>query len=236
MKDILFRCSALGDIMTEPRSKSEEFSKTAMKRAVEAYIIAKYDRKPKDIISDAIRKGLMVEDDAIDILARVDGKLYLKNEERFSNDYITGTPDIVSDDIVDIKSSWDIFTYFASKFEYDKDYWWQLQGYMALTGKTKARLAYVLCDTPDVMIESMKRKAWYDLGSPFDDTTSGRIGLEIERNSKYDLPDAERVHIHHLDFDNDAIERVYQRVADLRLWLGRTFNQQPNRGESPTIP
>lgn len=225
MKDILFRCSSLGDIMTEPRSKSEEFSKTAMKRAIEAYIISKYDRFPKDITSDAIRKGLMVEDDAIDILSRVDGKLYLKNEVRFSDDYITGTPDIISDNVVDIKSSFDIFSFFSSKFDYEKDYWWQLQGYMALTGKKTARLAYVLCDTPDVIIESMKRKAWYDLGSPFDDTTSGKIGMEIERNAKYDLPDAERVHIHHFRYDNDAIERVYQRVQDLRLWLVRTFNQ-----------
>lgn len=224
MKDILFRCSSLGDIMTEPRSKSEEFSKTAMKRAIEAYIISRYDRFPKDITSDAIRKGLMVEDDAIDILSRVDGKLYLKNEARFSNDYITGTPDIISDDVVDIKSSLDIFSFFSSKFDYEKDYWWQLQGYMALTGKKTARLAYVLCDTPDVIIESMKRKAWYDLGAPFDDTTSGKIGMDIERNAKYDLPDAERVHVHHFEFDAEAMERVYQRVADLRLWLGRTFN------------
>lgn len=224
MKDILFRCSSLGDIMTEPRSKSEEFSKTAMKRAIEAYIISRYDRFPKDITSDAIRKGLMVEDDAIDILSRVDGKLYLKNEARFSDDYITGTPDIISDDVVDIKSSFDIFSFFSSKFDYEKDYWWQLQGYMALTGKKTARLAYVLCDTPDVIIESMKRKAWYDLGAPFDDTTSGKIGMDIERNAKYDLPDAERVHVHHFEFDAEAMERVYQRVADLRLWLGRTFN------------
>ena len=224
MKDILFRCSAIGDIMTEPRSKSEEFSKTAQKRAIEAYIIARYDRYPKDITSDAIKKGLMVEDDAIDILARVDQKLYLKNEQRFSNDFITGTPDIIAHDVVDIKSSWDIFTYFGSKFDYEKSYEWQLQGYMALTGKTSARLAYVLCDTPEPIIESMKRKAWYDLGSPFDDTVSGKIGTEIERNAKYDLSDAERVHIHHFAYDNDAIERVYQRVADLRLWLGRTFN------------
>lgn len=221
---ILFRCSAIGDIMTDPRSKSEEFSKTAQKRAVEAYIIARYDRYPKDITSDAIKKGLMVEDDAIDILARVDQKLYLKNEQRFSNDFITGTPDIIAHDVVDIKSSWDIFTYFGSKFDYDKSYEWQVQGYMALTGKTSARLAYVLCDTPDAIIESMKRKAWYDLGSPFDDTVSGRIGMDIERNAKYELSDAERVSIHHFAYDNDAIERVYQRVADLRLWLGRTFN------------
>lgn len=221
---IHFRCSSIGDIMTEPRSKSEEFSKTAMKRAVEAYIMSKYNRFPKDITSDAIRKGLMVEDDAIDILSRVDGKLYLKNETRFTNDYITGEPDIVSDDIVDIKSSFDIFSFFSSKFDYEKDYWWQLQGYMALTGKKSARLAYVLCDTPDVIIESMKRKAWYDLGSPFDDTISGKIGMQIEINAKYDLPDAERVHIHHIEYDNEAIERVYQRVADLRLWIQRTFN------------
>jgi hypothetical protein len=220
---IIFRCSGIGDIMTEPKKKADEFSKTAMKRAIEAYIISRYDRYPKDITSDAIKKGLMVEDDAIDILARVDGRLYMKNEERFSNAYISGTPDIIADDVVDIKSSFDIFTFFASKVDYEKSYEWQLQGYMALTGKTSARLAYVLCDTPDVIIESMKRKAWYDLGSPFDDTVSGKIGMEIERNAKYDLSDAERVHIHHFQYDNDAIERVYQRVADLRLWLGRTF-------------
>lgn len=224
MNDLKIRCSAIGDIMTDPRSKSETLSKTAIKAAIEAYVVQKYDKHPKDLVTDAIRKGLMVEEDAITILSKVDKRIYVKNEDKLSNPWITGTPDIVTErEVIDIKSSWDIFTYFASRFDsLDKGYEWQLRGYMDLTGRQHARLAYVLCDTPEPLIASAQRKAWYDAGAPA--IEDGKVNQMIRDNATYDLSPAERVHTFRIEHDPEAMERVYERIALIRIELPHILN------------
>jgi hypothetical protein len=224
LQNLKIRCSAIGDIMTEPRSKSETLSKTAIKAAIEAYVVQRFAKHPKDLITDAIRKGLMVEEDAITILSKLDRTLYAKNETRYENKFIIGTPDIVTErEVVDIKSSWDIFTFFASKFDtLDKGYEWQLRGYMDLTGRLNARLCYVLCDTPEPLIASAQRRAWYDAGSPA--IEDGNVNQMIRDNATYDLPTAERVHQFHIAHDPDLMERVYERVALIRIELKHILN------------
>ena len=108
-------------------------------------------------------KGIKVEDNAIDYAIKaLNLPFVMKNEKPFKNDFFTGTPDIILDDeILDIKSSWDCFTFplFVDSImkkegepysEY-RNYYCQLQVYMYLTGKRKARLCYVLMNTPDDM-------------------------------------------------------------------------------------
>lgn len=132
--------------MVEPRSKNELLSETTKKYLREVMIYEKYGRK-KDISNKYIEKGLAVEEDAITLYSRFTKVFYKKNEKQLKNEQITGTPDLYEGDniesaslILDIKSSWDIFTFFNSKLDaLNKDYYWQLQGYMALTGATKAK-------------------------------------------------------------------------------------------------
>jgi len=225
MNPIKIRCSSLGDVMSDPRSKSELLSKTCIKAGVEAYLIQKYGKEKKQVVTDAIEKGLMVEEDAITTLSLADGAFYAKNEQWLINDYITGTPDIITEsEVVDIKSSWDIFTFYASKFDpMDKGYWWQLQGYMALTGKKYARLAYVLIDTPEPIIASMQRKAWYDAGSPA--IEDGYVNALIRNNATYTLGAYERTHILDVvEYDDDAMCRAYERIHTLRGELARILD------------
>ena len=50
-------------------------------------------------------------------------------------------PDILSDQLIDIKSSWDFTTFPMHQQSLpSKDYYWQMQGYMMLTEKRYARL------------------------------------------------------------------------------------------------
>ena len=84
---ILFRCSQLGKLMTEPRSKTETLSETTKKYLAEVYASVKYGRK-KDIVNKYIQKGLMVEEDAITLISRLNKKMYLKNGTHLKNDFI----------------------------------------------------------------------------------------------------------------------------------------------------
>lgn len=160
--NIRFRASQLGLIMSNPKSKQDKeagiLSETAKAHLVEVYIREKYGRD-KEIYSKYLEKGTRVEQDSIDILSSVLGVKLVKNETRYENDWITGTPDIITQDgIIDIKSSFDIFTFFSNAvFNPDKvksSYFTQMQAYMWLTGKEKAMISTVLTNTPPDIIQS----------------------------------------------------------------------------------
>lgn len=145
------RASQSGLLMTNPRSKSETLSQTT-KTYLQQWVKEQLYGVRNEISSKYITKGNEMEDQSIEVYAlHKDIPFIVKNEQHFSNDFITGTPDLIFDDlIVDIKTSWDCFTF--PLFENDmpeKNYYWQLQSYMALTGKDKAELAYVLVNTPE---------------------------------------------------------------------------------------
>ena len=144
-----FRCSQLGKIMTPPRAKKDLLSKTATDYLDEIIIAHKYGRE-KDIMNKYMQKGLMMEDASITLLSEVTEKFYGKNEQFYENEYIQGTPDVVDDVVIDVKTSWDIFTF--SSAEVTRPYYWQLMGYMWLTGIHKAKLAYCLVNAPEELI------------------------------------------------------------------------------------
>lgn len=222
---VLFRCSQLGTLMTKPRSGSG-LSETAKTYLTEVYVNARYNRK-KEVTNRYMEKGLKVEEDSITLYSRVKKVPFFKNEQRFANDYIVGTPDHVGDFVLDIKSSWDIFT-FTNTFQDDlnKKYYWQLQGYMWLTGKQEARLAYCLVNTPDTMIEDAKRKLAWQMGliDPSVNPEYIKACEEIDRNSIYDdILMKDRVNEIVIPFDQLAIEALQNKIIDCRNHLKETW-------------
>lgn len=147
------RCSAIGKI--KANGKGSVISVGA-KTYVKEKAIEQLYGYTKEIDSKYIDKGNFVEEDAINYYADYKGDMYFKNEEHFENEYFTGTPDILlADRVVDIKCSWDCYTFplFDEKIP-NMDYYAQLQGYMYLTGRKHATLAYILMDTPDYIEET----------------------------------------------------------------------------------
>ena len=144
------RCSALGRLMTVPRNKSEVLSQTAKSYIQELVLEEKFGIK-KEFSSRYTDKGLQCEDEAISLVNDVLGLGFIfKNEEHFNNEFITGTPDVNTNEILlDIKCSYEAHTFPFFETEIPtKDYFYQLQGYMWLTGKTEALLCYCLVNTP----------------------------------------------------------------------------------------
>lgn len=223
---VLFRCSQLGTLMTNPRSKSETLSETTKNYLTEVYVNTRFGRK-KEITNRYIEKGLKVEEDSITLYSRVKRVPFFKNEEHFLNEYIMGTPDHVGEFVLDIKSSWDIFTFTNTlSDELNKKYFWQLQGYMWLTGKKEARLAYCLVNTPDTMIEDAKRKLAWQMGiiDPSINPDYIKACEEIDRLSIYDdIPMKERVNEIIVPFDPMAIEALQSKIIDCRNYMKETW-------------
>ena len=184
------RSSALGKIMTNPRSKKETLSatcKTYIKELVKEDLFG----YRTTIDSKYLTKGIDMEDTSIDLYNEVHGTLYLKNTERLSNEFITGECDINAEDkIIDIKSSWSLETFPASPEDVNnKDYEWQLRGYMMLYNKPKAELAYCMVSTPDYLLKEWDNLDIHkvDKHDPFLRVTT--ISFERDRDKERDIID-----------------------------------------------
>jgi hypothetical protein len=216
MKELLFRCSSLGKLMTEPRVKSEVLSETA-----KSYIQDLFKERElgifKDFSSRYTDKGIENEDEAIQMASEVlNWEFVTKNETRFNNEWLTGEPDVLTETLLaDIKCSWNgsTFPMFDDKLK-NKDYFWQLQGYMMLTDMPQAELVYCLTNTPFQIVEDEVRRAHWKLNL-IDEDLDVREAVQASHNFDH-LPDSLRIKRFIIKRDNEAIERVKQRVEVAR--------------------
>lgn len=221
-----FRSSEVGNLFVEPRSKSETLSETT-KTWLDTIFIREYFGREKEIQSKYLTKGNEVEEQAITLLQEVSNYMILfKNETHYKNDYITGTPDIVTDDeVIDIKSCWDLFS-FRKKDESNKMYYYQLQSYMMLTGMTKATLAYCLVNTPEHLIDIEIRKATYQ----YDVDELPQVCENIKRNCIFDdIPHKQRVQTYGFDYLETFEERLIEKVIFARQHLNELFLIEENK-------
>jgi hypothetical protein len=213
---MIVRCSSLGKLMIEPRSKSEVLSQTAKSYIEDLFNELEFGYR-KEFSSRYTDKGLEMEDEAIQFASeQFDWDFVVKNTERFTNDYITGEPDINTDSLLaDIKCSWSLDTY--PMFEADlknKDYYWQLMGYLWLTGKTQAELVYCLMNTPLQIVEDEVRRAHWKAGLIDEDID---LRHEVQTKHNYDnIPSKLRVKRYIVERDEKAIEKIIEKVEIAR--------------------
>jgi hypothetical protein len=225
MKDLKIRCSAIGKIMTSPRSKGEVLSATTKTYIKELVLEHKYGIK-KEINSRYLDKGNQVEDMAIELAEQaLDLGFVFKNELYFENEHLTGTPDIITDTlIVDVKSSWNGTTFPMFEDELpNKDYYWQLQGYMELTGKHNAIVAYCLVDTPeDIVLDEIRRVAWAKKELEPSEETEQDVRSQHEFSH---IPKDKRVKAFLVEKDEHAIWQIKERVEQCREYYTELWNK-----------
>ena len=224
--DTHIRASSVGYLMTEPVTKADKeaglLSKTAQKHLLDVYIAEKYGRK-KDIQTKQMKKGVEVEQESIDLLSMYLKMPFNKNEQRFTNDFISGSPDIIDNErIIDIKSSYDLWTFIGNiPDKLDSLYYWQMQSYMWLTGTKSAVIAYCLVNTPENIIEQEK----YYLLKKMDVATEEnpeyvKEAMKIEFNMSFDdISINERILMFHVSRNEDDILRIQQKVEKAREFL-----------------
>lgn len=202
MKEFKIRASAAGKLMTSPRSKSETLSETT-KTYLKEWLISEIYGVQKNIKSKYLTKGVILENEAIDrVVEWLDLPLMLKNEKHFEDNNFQGTPDLFLNDdtVIDIKCSLDCFTFPLFENEIPTtDYYYQLQVYMWLTGRTKAKLIYVLLNTPD--------------------------GLSYDETFDYSNIDKKyRTKVFNIEFNNEVIDKLIERVTESRKYIETLLN------------
>lgn len=176
-------------------------------------------QKRREVETKYMDKGIIVEEMSISLYSRVIGKPFFKNKERKKNDLISGEPDNTYDSVIrDIKSSWDLTTFPFNETEIpNKNYYWQLMGYMDLWEFQRAELIYCLVDTPEELINDEKfrvaRKTGY-LDLP--DFLENEV---INRMTFSDIPEPMRVNVFDLKYDFEAVKAMYKRLYQCREYL-----------------
>lgn len=212
-----FRCSSLGKLMVNPRNKKDLLSATTKKYLQEIHKEVVFG-KTTDIESKYLEKGKQVEEDAIEMYSRIKSNKYIKNETFFENDFICGTPDIVEDKLIDIKSSWDFTTFPMHEEELPNSaYYWQMQGYMTLTGKKESYVTYCLVDTPTMLIQDEIRRLSWKLGMI---EVPEELELEVYDRLQYaDVPEELRIKEFKVEYNDQDVQRLYDRIEICKEYL-----------------
>lgn len=199
--EILFRCSGLSNLMTEPRSKADKeagmLSESAKAHCIDVFVSKMYGRR-EEVKSKYLDKGNQREEDSITLLSRQSKIFFKKNKERLSNGFITGEPDLfLGSDIrnaqqtFDTKTSWSAHTFYRQRFNPLPDaYKWQGVGYMWLTGAVRHTVAFCLVNGTVQAINDEKRRLMWSMGIT-DEMNAGdgfkKAMMQIERNHIFNL-------------------------------------------------
>ena len=195
------RASAAGLLLTN--GKDELKLGAAMTTHLKKWFAEQKSGVREDIRSKYFDKGNMCEADAIDIKAeRLGLGILEKNLVHFNDEHFQGSPDVYTDDLViDLKCNWDHVTFLdAVTSPINKDYEAQLQVYMHLLGLKKAKLVYVMLDTP----------------------AEANYGEDIFYSH---LPIEQRFFAFDLEYDPKMIEAMQEKVINARTFLNDYDNK-----------
>lgn len=159
MREILFRCSSIGKLMTEPKTKSEGPLSVGAKTHIREVLAQDIFGVQFEISERKLEKGIEVEPESLALLNRVRGLKLVRNAERRKNEWITGEADIF--DAAprighDLKSAWSVATMPICVEDIAGSqralYEWQMRGYMMLWDAEEWHVDYCLVDTPERLI------------------------------------------------------------------------------------
>lgn len=216
---IKIRCSKLGDIMTSPKSKGQILSQSAKTYMQELFLENTYGIK-KEFWSRYTEKGKEVEKESIalasDVLSLNIPFSYIEqdSQDAFENDYIKGRVDVFHNNhLLEIKSSYDAttFPWFEDELP-NKNYYYQVQGYLWLTGAEYCTLAYCLVNTPEEIVQDEIRREYWKLKLISDDE---EVEAYVRARHNFDhIPKEKRVKKYIIE-KNEAVWSLIKEKVEL---------------------
>lgn len=203
-------------------------------------------KRHRHLANKYLEKGLLTEQEILDLASKADNDFYVKNGDRFSNDFIEGEWDNYSVKVRDTKSNYDLKTF--DEAELTKLYKYQLKGYSWLVKDKynldfypESELVYGLVNNPLHHITNEITRQFYAHGNPSDDNEKWiEVKQQIEKNMIFDIDMFKRDYPHYqfenkvLDFDIPAqfrlkkfeittnqedIDSIKRRVLMCRIYL-----------------
>lgn len=172
MKKFKIRASALSEIMSEPKVKSDILS-VSCKTHLNNWVDENIFKRKKDVKTWAMQKGTEKETEALIIVNKFLGTKLKKDSRHFENDYSTGHIDIDHKEertVYDIKICETFSTFPRFKEKLEKNYYWQMQGYMDFVGYDKAIVIKVLVNSPIWQIKQLIKSSYFGLLNKYGET------------------------------------------------------------------
>lgn len=245
----------LADLIAK-RDAPPSISDGVITHLIDVYLSERFGRK-EDIKSKILDKGNEREEEAITTVSRVLKRFFTKNTERKSNEFIKGEWDLhivkdgVFEETLDTKNAWSMHTFMRAKYKpLSDEYWWQGQGYMALTGAKKHTVCYCLSNgTLKIVQDELRQLAWrlnIMPGTEMEDHNYIQKARQIEINHIfdrelfqkenpfydfvipasewcYDVPLSQRMHNFEFERDDEKIKALYAKIVLCRDWMNKNL-------------
>lgn len=158
---MIFRASIVGDLMSYPdKDKIPDGAITILDKLISQKLI---NWKDAELDYYTLEKGILCENESIELYNEVHDTFYIKNVERVTSVLLTGECDLLDTKeslVIDIKTAYSKKTY-PLRLKMSKLYEWQLRAYMHLYDVNQAELAYCLVDTPEDLISQKDPEHWH---------------------------------------------------------------------------
>lgn len=206
---------------------------------LESWLKENLYKRRTEIKSKYLDKGNLSEEEGFTLAAlQLDLGMVYKNTKLFENDCMIGTPDlIVNGTVYDIKCSWSLDTFpMFDKECPNKDYFYQLQSYMELTGCDNSVLVYCLIDADISLIEqavkwesdpekiyriicnmTYTQEAFDAYRQQFCHTAKSDYFVEI--------PEKDRIRTFAIPKDDKVIALIQDRVTESRTYINSLLNK-----------
>ena len=204
----------------QKKEKGEDELPSGAKTHLDDVFRSQFWRRRRNLTNKYLEKGLLTEQDILDLASKADNDFYIKNDEHSQNDYIQGSWDNYSVKVRDTKSNYDLKTF--DEADLSNLYKWQINGYsfiikdnLNLPTYPEGELIYGLVNNPLHFIENERTRQYYANGNPDDDNENWQeIRQQIERNMIFDRDLFLRDYPHYVfenkvwEFDIPAIFRL----------------------------
>lgn len=184
-------------------------------------------------------KGTRMEKSSFELIKRVTGKDFNRYKSPIQNSHLKGKLDVISgvdlsqsDLIIDIKTPYTQFDFMKMVTEnVSRGNNFQMQGYLAITGKDHGEVYHCLADFTEDFIADQRQKI-KDLLCPDGFETEDFLEeWEVaEKSLRFGhIRDEERVIMHKVERDDKIIAKIYEKVEFCRDWLAEFEEKHLNK-------
>jgi hypothetical protein len=222
----------------ENQGRSDVLSPGCISKLKDLYVREKYHKQVVNIAKDyspAILNGTLSESKSLGMLSEIDGIRYKTHKKLIKNDHLKGILDAYSgksarkaSKVIEVKTCANmqsLVNIIGSK-DISSMYYWQIMGYLAITGADEGEICHCLVSYPERVIKDeinrflFKAKS-FDFDGEYIQTHIDRIRHNLTFD---DIPIHERMYRFKVQRDDDAISRIYEKVKHCRKWLN-SFNK-----------
>jgi hypothetical protein len=197
------------------------------------YSREKYKKYPQSSSKDyslQVVNGTMSEKASLELSREVLGKKIKVSKGLISNDHLKGIIDgytgrtvYKANHIYEIKTAanYETFLNIANSDKEKSDYYWQVMGYLSITGAKKGTIIHSCVSYhPNIITQEINRYLAKIKGLNVPSEIVDKSISKIRNNMTFDdIPKSERIAEFTVERNDDEIELIRKKVLSFRIWL-----------------